>query len=86
METNDLVLWVENRRALIVGDTFVDRGRGLEFPANPGEVVTGVPAEQILEGLRPLLELPVQLVLPTHGPPTDRAALESALSDAPRSE
>ena len=30
--------------------------------------------------LRPLLELPVELVLPTHGAPTDRAALERALS------
>jgi hypothetical protein len=39
-----------------------------------------VPAEQILEELRPLLELPVELVLPTHGAPTDRAALERALS------
>ena len=29
---------------------------------------------------RPLLELPVELVLPTHGAPTDRTALERALS------
>jgi hypothetical protein len=29
--------------------------------------------------LRPLLELPVELVLPAHGEPTDRAALERAL-------
>jgi glyoxylase-like metal-dependent hydrolase (beta-lactamase superfamily II) len=86
MEPNDLVLWVENRRALVLGDTLIDRGRDLEFPVVPGEVVRGVPAEQILEGLRPLLELPVELVLPTHGPPTDRAALEGALSDALRSE
>ncbi len=40
----------------------------------------GVPPEQILGALRPLLELPVELVLPTHGAPTDRAALERALS------
>jgi glyoxylase-like metal-dependent hydrolase (beta-lactamase superfamily II) len=64
----------------VAGDTLVERGRGLEFPAESGEVVKGVPAEQILEGLRPLLELPVELVLPTHGAPTDRAALEHALS------
>jgi glyoxylase-like metal-dependent hydrolase (beta-lactamase superfamily II) len=80
MEPNDLVLWIESRRALVAGDTLVERGRGLEFPAESGEVVKGVPAEQILEGLRPLLELPVELVLPTHGAPTDRAALEHALS------
>ena len=36
--------------------------------------------EEIAEGLRPLLELPVEHVLATHGGPTDRAALEHALS------
>jgi glyoxylase-like metal-dependent hydrolase (beta-lactamase superfamily II) len=78
MEPNDLVLWVESRRALVVGDTLIDRGHGLEFPADWAD--KGVPSEQILESLRPLLELPVELVLPTHGAPTDRAALERALS------
>ena len=77
MEPNDLVLWVESRRALVAGDTLIDRGHGLEFPAD--EPVKGVPPEQILEALLPLLELPVELVLPTHGAPTDRAALERAL-------
>ncbi len=78
MEPNDLVLWVESRRALVAGDTLIDRGNGLEFPADWAN--KGVPPEQILEALRPLLELPVELVLPTHGAPTDRAALEYALS------
>ena len=36
----------------------------------------GVTGEQVVERLRPLLELPVELVLPVHGAPTDRAALE----------
>jgi glyoxylase-like metal-dependent hydrolase (beta-lactamase superfamily II) len=78
MEPNDLVLWVESRRALVVGDTLIDRGNGLEFPADWAN--KGVPAEVILEALRPLLELPVELVLQTHGGPADRAALERALS------
>jgi glyoxylase-like metal-dependent hydrolase (beta-lactamase superfamily II) len=78
MEPNDLVLWIESRRALVVGDTLIDRGRGLEFPTDWAN--KGMPAEQILEGLRPLLELPVELVLPTHGAPSDRAALERALA------
>ena len=78
MEPNDLVLWVESRRALVAGDTLIDRGNGLEFPADWAN--KGVPPEQILEALQPLLELPVELVLPTHGAPTDRAALERALS------
>ena len=78
MEPNDLVLWIESRGMLVAGDTLIDRGDGLEFPAEWAN--KGVPPEQILEGLRPLLELPVELVLPTHGAPTDRAALERALS------
>ena len=36
--------------------------------------------EQVLEGPRPLLALPVEVVLPAHGAPTDRAVLERALS------
>jgi glyoxylase-like metal-dependent hydrolase (beta-lactamase superfamily II) len=78
MEPNDLVLWVESRRALVAGDTLIDRGSGLEFPADWAN--KGVPPEQILETLRPLLELPVELVLPTHGAPTDRKGLERALA------
>jgi glyoxylase-like metal-dependent hydrolase (beta-lactamase superfamily II) len=75
---NDLVLWIEGKRALVTGDTLVDRGRGLEFL--PEWAPEGVKPEEILETLQPLRELPVELVLPTHGPPTNRAALARALS------
>jgi len=88
MEPNDLVLWIPRRRALVAGDTLIDRGRGLEFPrdwASRGAVAArGVSPDAILETLRPLLELAVELVLPTHGAPTDRAALERALLADPR--
>ena len=40
----------------------------------------GVTVEQVATGLRPLLEKPVEFVLPTHGEPADRAALERALA------
>ena len=40
----------------------------------------GVTREEVVAGLRPLLERPVEHVLPAHGAPTDRAALERALS------
>ena len=33
-EPNDLVLWVESRRAVIVGDTLADFGRGFEMPVS----------------------------------------------------
>jgi len=77
-EANDFVLWVASSRTLVAGDTFIDRGNGLEFPADWAS--KDVPAEQIAESLRPLLQLPVELVLATHGGPFDRAALERALA------
>jgi len=84
MEPNDLVLWVESRRTLVTGDTLIDRGSGLEFPrdwASGGAIAErGVSPDQILETLQPLLELNVEHVLPTHGAPTDRAALQRALA------
>ena len=77
-ETNEVVLWIEDQRAVVAGDTLVDFGEGLEIPAV--WLREGVTREQVVEGLRPLLELPVELVLPTHGGPTDRVALERALA------
>ena len=75
---NDTVLWVESHRAVISGDTLVDFGQGLEI--NERWLRPGVTREEIAAGLRPLLELPVEHVLATHGGPFDRAALERALS------
>ena len=75
---NDLVLWIENRRAVVAGDTLVDFGEGLHI--NPRWLSAGVTREQVVDGLRPLLALPVEHVLATHGGPTDRAALERVLS------
>jgi glyoxylase-like metal-dependent hydrolase (beta-lactamase superfamily II) len=75
---NDLVLWVESRGAVIAGDSLADFGRGIEI--NTRWLRGGVTREQVAEGLRPLLDLPVEVVLPTHGGPTDRAALERALA------
>jgi glyoxylase-like metal-dependent hydrolase (beta-lactamase superfamily II) len=77
-EHNDLVLWIEARRAVVAGDTLADFGRGFEMPRE--WLRQGVTHEQIAEELQPLLALPVELVLPAHGPPTDRAALKRALS------
>jgi len=77
-EHNDLVLWVESRRAVVAGDSLADFGDGIAI--QPGWLREGVTREQVVEGLRPLLALPVEVVLPAHGAPTDRAALERALS------
>jgi glyoxylase-like metal-dependent hydrolase (beta-lactamase superfamily II) len=77
-EPNDLVLWVESRRALIAGDTLIDRGKGLEFPRD--WVPDDMNPDEIFESLQPLRELSVEHVLATHGGPSDRAALARALT------
>jgi len=74
----DLVLWSERLRAVIAGDTLIDLGNGLEIPES--WLPDGVTVEQVASGLRPLLDKPVEFVLPTHGQPTDRAALDRALA------
>jgi len=75
---NDTVLWIESHRAVVAGDTLVDFGNGLEI--NPRWLSPEMTREQVVEGLRPLLDLPVEHMLATHGRPFDRAALEQALS------
>ncbi len=74
----DLVLWHPRLRTVIPGDTLVDLGDGLKIPEK--WLPDGVTVEQVAAGLRPLLDEPVDHVLPTHGEPTDRAALERALA------
>jgi hypothetical protein len=76
-EHNDLVLWMERVGAVIPGDTLVDFGRGFEINE---WLRGGVTREHVVERLRRLLSLPVEFVLPTHGAPMDRAALERALT------
>jgi hypothetical protein len=61
-------------------EALADFGSGLEI--NERWLRPGVTREEIAEGLRPLLELPVEHVLATHGGQTDRAALERALSSS----
>jgi glyoxylase-like metal-dependent hydrolase (beta-lactamase superfamily II) len=76
-EHNDLVLWIESHRAVVAGDSLADFGDGIAI--QPGWLRKGVTPEQVTRRLRPLLGLPVDIVLPAHGAPTDRAALERAL-------
>ena len=75
---NDAVLWIESHRAVVAGDTLADFGEGPRI--NPRWLSADVTREQVVEGLRPLLALPVEHLLETHGGPYDRAALERALS------
>lgn len=76
-ESNDLVLWIEAAGTVISGDTLVDFGRGLQVNDWLREDVTH---DEVVQRLRPLLDLPIEMVILTHGAPTDRAALVRALS------
>ncbi len=77
-DPKDLVYWIEGRRVVIAGDSLGDFGEGLEI--NVRWLPKGETREKVAEDMRPLLNLPFELVLPTHGTPTDRAAVERALS------
>jgi hypothetical protein len=75
-ENNDLVLWLPSMNALVTSDTLSNTENGLEVQLGGRKHVT---RDHVVERLRPLLELPIELVLPAHGEPTDRAALERVL-------
>jgi hypothetical protein len=76
-EDNDLILWLPSINAIVTGDSLSDFGDGLGIQLGGRKHVT---EQDVAAGLRPLLDLPVELVLPAHGEPTDRAALERALA------
>ena len=74
--TTTLILWLPSLGAIVSGDSLSDFGEGLGIQLGGRKHVT---REDVAQRLRPLLELPIELVLPAHGEPTDRAALERAL-------
>ena len=76
-EDNDLVMWLPAVGALVCADTISDFGNGMHI-ALGGR--THVAEEQVKDRLRPLLDLPVELVLPSHGAPGGRELLEHALA------
>jgi glyoxylase-like metal-dependent hydrolase (beta-lactamase superfamily II) len=76
-ENNDLILWLPSHNAIVTGDSLSEFGDGLDIQLGGRKHVT---RDDIVRRLRPLLDLPIELVLPAHGEPTDRAALERALT------
>jgi hypothetical protein len=75
-EDNDLLLWLPSVNAVVTGDTLSDFGDGLEIWLGGRRNVTH---DGVAERLRPLLDLPIELVLPAHGEPAGRDALERVL-------
>ena len=76
-EDNDLILWVPSAGAVVCGDSLSDFGNGLSVWLGDRNHVT---EEQVKERLRPLLDLPTEVVLPAHGEPGGRELLEQALA------
>jgi glyoxylase-like metal-dependent hydrolase (beta-lactamase superfamily II) len=79
--SDECSLWIRGHAALVTGDVFLGGGR--RFRVQPDSwLADGLTHEELRERLRPLLELPVELLLPTHGDPIlddARNMLHSAL-------
>jgi len=86
VETGDETwFWIEEHRALVPGDRVLgDRGGGLRLcPESWLHYLDGITLGDVRRELRPLLELPVEMVLVSHGDPVlenGRAELARALA------
>jgi hypothetical protein len=82
----ETMVWLPGPRALVPGDRLLGDGAGGLRMCPPGwlrYLDPGLTYEELREGLRVLLELPVEQVLVSHGEPVlrdGRAAIERALS------
>ena len=80
---DEATLWLREHAALVAGDVFLGGGRG--FHVQPDSWLTdGMTHDELRARLRPLLELPVEMLLPTHGDPileSAHAVLEAALDE-----
>jgi glyoxylase-like metal-dependent hydrolase (beta-lactamase superfamily II) len=60
------VFWIPEHHALVCGDIVIGRAGGLRLPRT---WIGEEHYEAVVETLRPLLDLPVERVLVTHGEP-----------------
>jgi hypothetical protein len=83
--SGETMYWIAEPRALVAGDRILgDRPQGLRMcPERWLRYLGGYTQDDLREGLRPLLDLPVEMVLVSHGEPVlcdGHAALERALA------
>lgn len=82
----ETMVWLPGPRALVPGDRLLGDGKGGLRLCPPGwlrYLEPGLTRDGLRVALRPLLDLPVELVLVSHGEPVlegGHAALERALS------
>jgi hypothetical protein len=83
---DETVIWLPGPRALVAGDRLIGRvGGGVRVcPQSWLDYLPELTVADLRRALRPLLELPVELLLVSHGEPVlgdGRAALAAALED-----
>ena len=71
---NETLYWLPAEHALIVGDVLLGGPEKLRLPP-PKWLEEGRSVEQVRRELVPLLELPIELILPSHGEPVSEKAL-----------
>jgi hypothetical protein len=81
----ETMFWIPEHGALVPGDRLLgDRPPGLRLcPPSWLRYLDGYTQDDLREGLRPVLDLPVEMVLVSHGEPMlhdGHAALERALA------
>ncbi|MBA2742635.1 MAG: hypothetical protein H0U46_11565 [Actinobacteria bacterium] len=78
----EVVFWIDEHRALVAGDVLLGDGEGGLRTCPESWLPDSVDHPKLAESLRPLLDLPVERVLVSHGEPVladGRAALAAAL-------
>ncbi len=78
----EATLWVRGHAALVTGDVFLGGQRGFRLQPDSW-LEEGLTRDELREGLRSLADLPLELLLPTHGDPVAenaREVLERALA------
>jgi hypothetical protein len=66
----ETMVWIEEHGALVPGDRIIGDGRGgLRMCPESWLGYLGIGLEELRERLRPLLDLPIELVLVSHGEP-----------------
>ncbi len=84
---DELLLWLSGPKALVAGDTLLGTPAGIR--RCPASWLAEGGEQAYLDSLQPVLDLPIELVLPAHGEPVlenGRDALAAALSARPWGE
>jgi glyoxylase-like metal-dependent hydrolase (beta-lactamase superfamily II) len=75
--STEVVYWIPRHRALVAGDALLGDGSGGLRLCPKSWLPTGVDQGRLRAALRPVLELPVEQVLVSHGEPVTENALAS---------